>query len=249
MSSGCSTPRCSPPVSCHRDDANGPWARSKWAVGNRCSSFVRFTWNANGTYFLRSAVGDDSLIADGADSDGAFVALDPRAEALVRISAIVALGAPAALCRSAIDKAFGAGASDEDIVANVDCRHDDHWGRSGRLRSSRSRVRPRIRHRRSPGELRAVDRHPNRMTTSRPRGPRNPPLRRTTAALHRRIIPWQACARGEWHVGIGGSEEPAAGSHRSPAGNAIRAARRAAPPARTSYGRAPGTRRGFATTG
>ncbi len=67
----------------------------------------------------RCAVGDDSLIVDGADSDGEFAALDPKAEALVRISAIVALGAPAALCRSAIASAFEAGACDEDIVATL----------------------------------------------------------------------------------------------------------------------------------
>ena len=35
-------------------------------------------------------------------ADAQFAALEPKADALVRISAVVALGAPEALCRSAI---------------------------------------------------------------------------------------------------------------------------------------------------
>ena len=67
----------------------------------------------------RCAAGDDSFIADVASSDDRFAALAPTADALVRISAIVALGAPDALCRSAIVRAFEAGASDEDVVATL----------------------------------------------------------------------------------------------------------------------------------
>ena len=63
----------------------------------------------------RCATGDESFTAQ--HTRGA--ALAPKADALVRISALVALGAPEALCRSAIARAFEAGACDEDIVATL----------------------------------------------------------------------------------------------------------------------------------
>ena len=45
--------------------------------------------------------------------------VEPRTDALVRISALVALGAPEALCRTAIARAVEAGASDKDVVATL----------------------------------------------------------------------------------------------------------------------------------
>ena len=67
----------------------------------------------------RCATGDESFTAEPCDGDARFAALEPKADALVRISAVVALGAPEALCRSAIARAFEAGACDEDIVATL----------------------------------------------------------------------------------------------------------------------------------
>ena len=67
----------------------------------------------------RCATGDESFTAELSARDARFAALEPKADALVRISALVALGAPEALCRSAIARAFEAGACDEDIVATL----------------------------------------------------------------------------------------------------------------------------------
>ena len=67
----------------------------------------------------RCATGDASLTAALCDGDAQFAALEPKADALVRISAVVALGAPEALCRSAIARAFEVGACDEDIVTTL----------------------------------------------------------------------------------------------------------------------------------
>ena len=67
----------------------------------------------------RWATGDGSFTAELSGRDAGFAALAPKADALVRISALAALGAPEALWRSAIARAFEAGASDEDIVATL----------------------------------------------------------------------------------------------------------------------------------
>ena len=68
----------------------------------------------------RCATGDESFIArQCAMGTLEFAALEPKADALVRISAVVALGAPEALCRSAIAARFEAGACDEDVVATL----------------------------------------------------------------------------------------------------------------------------------
>ena len=63
----------------------------------------------------RCATGDESFTAQ--HTRGA--ALAPKADALVRISALVALGAPEALSRAAIGRALEAGARDEDVVATL----------------------------------------------------------------------------------------------------------------------------------
>ena len=67
----------------------------------------------------RCATGDESFIAELSGRDARFAALEPKADALVRISALVALGAPEVLFRSAIARAFEAGACDEDVVATL----------------------------------------------------------------------------------------------------------------------------------
>ncbi len=67
----------------------------------------------------RCATGDGSFTAERAGRDAGFAALEPKADALVRIGALGALGAPEALWRHAIARAFEAGASDEDIVATL----------------------------------------------------------------------------------------------------------------------------------
>ncbi len=91
-----------------------------WGGGRKPSTVVCEVHLERKRHLLsRCASGDDSLIVDGADSDEEFAALEPNTDALVRISAIVALGAPSALCRSAILRAFEAGACDEDIVATL----------------------------------------------------------------------------------------------------------------------------------
>jgi len=67
----------------------------------------------------RCATGDDGFRAKRSGRDVGFPALDPKADALVRISALVALGAPEGLWGRAIARAFEAGAGDEDVVATL----------------------------------------------------------------------------------------------------------------------------------
>ncbi len=67
----------------------------------------------------RCATGDESFIAELSGRDARFAALEPKDGALVRISALVALGAPEVLFRSAIARAFETSARDEDVVATL----------------------------------------------------------------------------------------------------------------------------------
>ena len=67
----------------------------------------------------RCATSDESFTAKLSGPDARLSALEPRTDALVRISALGAVGAPEALWRSAIARAFDAGACEEDIVATL----------------------------------------------------------------------------------------------------------------------------------
>ena len=67
----------------------------------------------------RCAPADESFTAELSGPDARFAALEPRTEALVRLSALGAVGAPEALWRSVIARAFEAGSCDEDIVATL----------------------------------------------------------------------------------------------------------------------------------
>ena len=67
----------------------------------------------------RCATRKGSFTLEVAGGVARSAALEPRTDALVRISALVALGAPEALCRTAIARAIEAGANDEDVVATL----------------------------------------------------------------------------------------------------------------------------------
>ena len=100
-------------------------------------------------------------------------------------------------------RAFEAGACDEDIVATLIQRRDDHWRCPGRPRGSGNRVAASDTTSTAPSRAdRAVERHPNRMTIASITDSAKPSSaqddRRAAQADHR----WQACGRGEWHVGI-----------------------------------------------
>lgn len=67
----------------------------------------------------RLALSDDnivcSLLEDGPGS-GRFPALDPRTHALVRLGALISLGAPTTSYRATVELAYAAGATDEEIL-------------------------------------------------------------------------------------------------------------------------------------
>src|SRR3954452_16177633 len=62
----------------------------------------------------RLALNDEAAVrsAIGADTDG----LDAKTGALVRLAALLAIGAGTASCRSAVGRAYAAGATDEELV-------------------------------------------------------------------------------------------------------------------------------------
>ena len=66
----------------------------------------------------RLALGNDgvveSVLAD--DRQGAFPALDSKTGALVRLGALISLGASTTSYRLAVEGAYAAGATDEEIV-------------------------------------------------------------------------------------------------------------------------------------
>lgn len=55
-------------------------------------------------------------LALGNDDVGAFPALDPKTGALVRLGALISLGASTTSYRLAVEVAYSAGATDEEIV-------------------------------------------------------------------------------------------------------------------------------------
>jgi alkylhydroperoxidase/carboxymuconolactone decarboxylase family protein YurZ len=70
--------------------------------------------------FRRLTIGDTGLIASLGDDDESTrlgVRLDPRTEALVRIGALIALDAPPASFRCAVEDAQRVGARQEDLLA------------------------------------------------------------------------------------------------------------------------------------
>ena len=68
--------------------------------------------------FYRYARGTEGDRGAAVASDH-VVALDSRTTALVRVSALLAIGAPAPLCEKAIGRALEVGASREDVVATL----------------------------------------------------------------------------------------------------------------------------------
>ena len=115
--------------------------------------FVRFSVERKRHLLYRCATGDESFTAQPCDGDARFAALEPKADALVRISALVALGAPEALCQEHDRARIRSGCVRRRHRRNVDQRRDDHWSRPSRLCSACNRARHRIRHRRCPPEL------------------------------------------------------------------------------------------------
>ena len=72
--------------------------------------------------FRRLTIGDTGLIASLGDDDAPRrigVRLDPRTEALVRIGALIALDAPPASFRCAVEDAQRVGARQEDLLATL----------------------------------------------------------------------------------------------------------------------------------
>ena len=72
--------------------------------------------------FRRLTIGDTGLIASLGDEDAPRrlgVRLDPRTEALVRIGALIALDAPPASFRCAVEDAQRVGARQEDLLATL----------------------------------------------------------------------------------------------------------------------------------
>jgi alkylhydroperoxidase/carboxymuconolactone decarboxylase family protein YurZ len=72
--------------------------------------------------FRRLTIGDTGLIASLGDDDAPQrhgVRLDPRTEALVRLGALVALDAPPASFRCAVEEAQRVGARQEDLLATL----------------------------------------------------------------------------------------------------------------------------------
>ena len=70
--------------------------------------------------FRRLTIGDTGLIVSLADEDTSKrhgVRLDPRSEALVRIGALIALDAPPASFRCAVEEAERVGVRQEDLLA------------------------------------------------------------------------------------------------------------------------------------
>ena len=61
---------------------------------------VRCIVERNRHVLSRCATGDESFIAELSGRDASFSVLEPKDDALVRISALVALGAPEVLLRS-----------------------------------------------------------------------------------------------------------------------------------------------------
>ncbi len=79
----------------------------------------------------RLALGNDgvveSVLAD--DRQGAFPALDPKTGALVRLGALISLGASTTSYRLAVEVAYAAGATDEEIVGCAGRRRPRRPGR------------------------------------------------------------------------------------------------------------------------
>jgi alkylhydroperoxidase/carboxymuconolactone decarboxylase family protein YurZ len=72
--------------------------------------------------FRRLTIGDTGLIVSLGDEDAPRrlgVRLDPRTEALVRIGALIALDAPPASFRCAVEDAQRVGARQEDLLATL----------------------------------------------------------------------------------------------------------------------------------
>ena len=68
--------------------------------------------------FYECATGDGRT-AEVAHRPTQYWALDSKTDALVRVSALIALGAPHGPCHRAISRALEAGASREDVVATL----------------------------------------------------------------------------------------------------------------------------------
>jgi alkylhydroperoxidase/carboxymuconolactone decarboxylase family protein YurZ len=72
--------------------------------------------------FRRLTIGDTGLIVSLGEADAPQrlgVRLDPRTEALVRIGALIALDAPPASFRCAVEEAQRVGARQEDLLATL----------------------------------------------------------------------------------------------------------------------------------
>jgi 4-carboxymuconolactone decarboxylase len=64
----------------------------------------------------RLALDDEAAVRSTIGADSGGIALDPKSRALVRLAALLALDAGTASCRSTVECAYAAGATDEEIV-------------------------------------------------------------------------------------------------------------------------------------
>ena len=64
----------------------------------------------------RLSLNDDAAVRSAIGADAPSVALDSRTVALVRLAALLSIGAPTASCRAVVEKAHAAGATDEELV-------------------------------------------------------------------------------------------------------------------------------------
>jgi alkylhydroperoxidase/carboxymuconolactone decarboxylase family protein YurZ len=64
----------------------------------------------------RLSLNDDAAVRSAIGADPAHTLLDARTLALVRLAALLSIGAPTASCRAAVEAAHAAGATDEELV-------------------------------------------------------------------------------------------------------------------------------------
>jgi alkylhydroperoxidase/carboxymuconolactone decarboxylase family protein YurZ len=64
----------------------------------------------------RLSLNDDAAVRSAIGADAASAVLDARTIALVRLAALLSIGAPTASCRASVEAAHAAGVVDEELV-------------------------------------------------------------------------------------------------------------------------------------
>jgi alkylhydroperoxidase/carboxymuconolactone decarboxylase family protein YurZ len=70
----------------------------------------------NDELLRRLALNDEKTVRSAIGADSATEALDSKTAALVRLAALLSVGAPTVSCRATVEAARANGASDEEIV-------------------------------------------------------------------------------------------------------------------------------------